>query len=402
MSGGKSMFVPFFFTLRKRGVLVTPTAFLRLQKALSLGLVVSLQDFYIVARTILVKSERDFDTYDQVFAELFSGVETVPLEGLDLDQAARSLLDTWLRTPEDLAKALGLTEKELRRLSAEELEQYLLDRLKNQKAVHYGGSKWIGTGGVSPVGHSGNRPKGMRIGGSSRAHSASKVALERRYRDYSRSAPLTRSQMGEAMKRLRHLKPAGPMDELNVDKTIYETMRNAGEIEIVFDRRLMDRLKVLLLIDNGGWSMDPYVETVQALFHHARSQFKELSIRYFHNTVKDRVWRDPERRHRPESIEELLRHDPETRLIFVGDASMAPEELLDINGSIELEYRQKQASIQRLKMLVATFRHSAWFNPRSSSWWDHSQTISIIRGIIPMFELNLDGLEKGVRYLSSR
>ncbi|MEZ4484775.1 MAG: hypothetical protein R2864_09300 [Syntrophotaleaceae bacterium] len=288
------MFLAFFYTLRQRGVMVTPTAFLRLQKALGLGLVVSLADFSTGARTILVKSERDFDTYDRVFAELFAGAESLPLEGLDLDPAARALLETWLKTPEDLAKALGLTEKELRRLSAEELEQYLLDRLKDQKGVHYGGRKWIGAGGVSPVGHSGNRPGGMRIGGSSRARSASKVALERRYRDYSRSAPLTRSQMGEALQRLRHLKPAGPMDELNLDKTIYQTMRNAGDIEIVYDRRLVDRLKVLLLIDNGGWSMDPHVETVQALFHHARSQFKELSIRYFHNTIRDRVWRDSE------------------------------------------------------------------------------------------------------------
>ncbi|APG26873.1 hypothetical protein A7E78_02875 [Syntrophotalea acetylenivorans] len=396
------MFVPFFYTLRKRGVMVTPTAFLRLQKALSLRLVVSLDDFYIVARSILVKSERDFDTYDQVFAELFAGVETVPLEGLELDEAARQLLKTWVKTPQDLAKALGLTEKELRRLTAEELEQYLLDRLKDQKAVHYGGRKWIGAGGVSPVGHSGNRPGGMRIGGGSRARSASKVALERRYRDYSRTAPLTRSQMGEALQRLRHLKPVGPMDELNLDKTITETMRNAGEIEIVFDRRMVDRLKVLLLIDNGGWSMDPYVETVQALFHHARSQFKELSIRYFHNTIRDRVWCDAERRHKPEPVEDLLRRDPETRLIFVGDASMAPEELLDINGSIEIEFRQKKPSIENLKMLAGAFRHAAWFNPSSSSLWSYGETISIIRDIIPMFELNLDGLEKGVRHLSAR
>ncbi len=396
------MFVNFFYTLRKRGVPVTPTAFLRLQKALSLGLVVSLHDFYIVARAILVKSERDFDTYDQVFAEVFAGVETVPAEGLFLDEMARQLLEDWLNIPEDLAKALGLTEKELRRLSAEELEQYLLDRLQDQKAVHYGGSRWIGTGGVSPVGHSGNRPGGMRIGGMSRALSASKVALERRYRDYSRDAPLTRSQMGEALKRLRHLKPVGPMDSLNVEKTICQTMRNAGEIEIVFDRRLADRLKVLLLIDNGGWSMDPYVETVQALFHHARSQFKDLSIRYFHNTVTDRVWADPQRRSSPETIEELLRRDPETRLIFVGDASMAPEELLAVNGAIELAYRQKKPSIERLKALNAAFHHAAWFNPLSASLWNYGQTISIIRDIVPMFELNLDGLEKGVRYLSGR
>jgi uncharacterized protein with von Willebrand factor type A (vWA) domain len=396
------MFVPFFYTLRERGVAVTPTAFLRLQKALSLGLVTSLDDFYTVARSILVKSERDFDSYDRVFGELFAGAEAEILDGITIDDTVRAMLEQWLKEPAELAKALGIDEEKLRRLSGEELVQYFLERLKDQKGDHHGGRKWIGTGGVSPVGHSGKRPGGMRLGGSSRNRSALKVAMERRYKDYSRTAPLTRSQMGEALKRLRHLVPAGPKDVLSVDKTIYQTMRNAGEIEIVFDRRLADRLKILLLIDNGGWSMDPYVETVQALFHHARSQFKDLSIRYFHNTVNDRVWRDPERRSRPEAVEDLLGRDPETRLIFVGDASMAPEELLAVDGSILLEYRQKQPSIERLKMLAATFRHAAWFNPVSSSLWKHGETIEIIRTVIPMFELNLAGLEKGVRHLTAR
>jgi hypothetical protein len=396
------MFVPFFYTLRDRGVAVTPTAFLRLQKALSLGLVSSLDDFYTVARSILVKSERDFDTYDRVFGELFAGAEAEILEGITIDDTVRAMLEQWLKDPAELAKALGIDEETLRRLSGEELVQYFLDRLKDQKGDHHGGRKWIGTGGVSPVGHSGKRPGGMRLGGSSRNRSAVKVAMERRYKDYSRTAPLTRGQMGEALKRLSYLIPAGPKDVVSVDKTIYHTMRNAGEIEIIFDRRLADRLKILLLIDNGGWSMEPYVDTVQALFHHARSQFKDLSIRYFHNTVSDRVWRDPERRSRPEALEELLGRDPQTRLVFVGDASMAPEELLAIDGSILLEYRQKQPSIERLKLLAATFRHAAWFNPLSSSLWKHGETIGIIRDIIPMFELNLAGLEKGVRHLTAR
>ncbi len=396
------MFVPFFYTLHERGVPVTPTAFLRLQKALSLGLVTSLDDFYTVARSILVKSERDFDVYDRIFSELFAGAEADDLQGITIDDTVRDMLEQWLKEPAELAKALGIDEEQLRRLSSQELVQYFLDRLKDQKGEHHGGRKWIGTGGVSPVGHSGKRPGGMRIGGASRNRSAIKVAMERRYKDYSRTAPLSRSQMGEALKRLRRLVPAGPRDVVSVDKTIYHTMCNAGEIEIIFDRRLADRLKVLLFIDNGGWSMDPYVETVQALFHYARSQFNDLSIRYFHNTITDRIWRDPERRARPEAVEDLLGRDPETRLVFVGDASMAPEELLAIDGSIMPEYRQKQASIERLKMLAGTFRHSAWFNPISFSLWRHSETIDVIGSIIPMFELNLAGLEKGVRHLTAR
>jgi uncharacterized protein with von Willebrand factor type A (vWA) domain len=396
------MFVRFFYNLRESGIPITPTAFLRLQKALCLGLITSLDDFYTVARALLVKSERDFDVYDQVFARFFTGAEIRSPDGITLDDSVRALLDEWLKDPAELAGALGLSEEQLRRLSGEELVRYFLDRLKDQEGSHHGGRKWIGSGGVSPVGHSGYRPGGMRIGGASRSRSAIKVALERRYKDYSRSAPLTRAQMGEALKRLRRLVPAGPKDLVSVDKTIYQTMRNAGEIEIVFDRRLADRLKVLLLIDNGGWSMDPYVETVQTLFHYARSQFKDLSIYYFHNTITDRVWHDPQRRNRPESIEELVRRDPETRLIFVGDASMAPEELLAINGSIAIEYRQKQPSIERLQLLAKTFRHAAWFNPVHVSLWDHGETISLIRRIVPMFELNLAGLEKAVAHLTAR
>ncbi len=396
------MFVPFFYELRDRGVSVTPTAFLRLQKAMSLGLVVSLDDFYTVARSILVKSERDFDAYDRVFGELFAGVEAVSLEGITIDDTVRALLDQWLKEPEEVAKALGIDVEKLKKLNGEELLQYFLDRLNDQKGDHHGGKKWIGTGGVSPVGHSGQRPGGMRIGGTSRNRSAIKVAMERRYKDYSRTAPLTRGQLGEALKRLRHLVPEGPRDVVSVEKTVYHTMRNAGEIEIIFDRRLADRLKILLLIDNGGWSMDPYVETVRTLFHYARSQFKDLSIRYFHNTVADRVWCDPERSSRPEAVEDLAGRDPETRLIFVGDASMAPEELLAVDGSIQVEYRQKLPSIERLKMLAGTFRHAAWLNPMSASLWDHGETISRIRRIIPMFELNLEGLEKAVRHLTAR
>jgi uncharacterized protein with von Willebrand factor type A (vWA) domain len=396
------MFVSFFYELRDNGIAVIPTAFLRLQKALGLGLITSWEDFYSVARSILIKSERDFDAYDQVFVRFFTGVEKKSPEGINLDDAVKAMIDQWLKEPDELAKALGISRDQLLRMTGEELIQYFLERLKDQKGSHHGGRKWIGTGGVSPVGHSGNRPGGMRVGGVSRNRSAIKTALERRYKDYTLTAPLTRSQVGEALKRLRLMVPSGPKDVVNVGKTIDRTMENAGEIDIVFDRRLTDKLKILLMIDNGGWSMEPYVETVQTLFHYAQAQFRELSIRYFHNTVNDRVWIDPQRRNRPETVETLMRRDPETRLIFVGDASMAPEELLAINGSIAIEYRQEQPSIERLKQLAKTFRHAAWLNPLSISFWDGSETVSRIRQIFPMFPLNLAGLEKAVLHLKAR
>lgn len=396
------MFIEFFYTLRERGIPVSPTSFLRLQKALKLGMVRSVEDFYTAARAILVKSERYFDTYDQVFAHFFKGVTLSEPDEIELTEMARAMLEEWLRNPAEMAQALGIEEKDLKSMTPEELIRYFFDRLREQTEAHHGGNRWIGTGGTSPVGHSGHHPGGMRVGGRSRNKSAIKVAMERRYRDYSQEGPLTEFQMGEALKRLRRMIPTGPRDVVNVDKTIRETMRNAGEIEIVFDRRLADRLKVILMIDNGGWSMDPYVAVVQTLFNYARSQFKDLKIYYFHNTVYSRIWKDPQRRHQPEPIDEFVRRDPETRLILVGDASMAPYELMHVNGSIYLEQRENNASLDRLKFLSRTFRHAVWLNPQTEEEWDHTWTVGIIRQVFPMFELTLDGLEKAVQHLMAK
>jgi len=393
------LFVDFFYKLRDKGIPATPTSFLRLQKALSLGLVNSLEDFYTSARAILVKSERYFDLYDQVFAYYFRGADLPDNEGIDLSEAAKMLLEEWLRDPQGVARALGVEEEELAQLTPQQLIEYFLKRLKEQTEAHHGGNKWIGTGGTSPVGHSGQHPGGMRVGGRSQGQSAVKVALDRRYRDYSQEGPLTHSQMGEALKRLRHMIPAGSKDQVNVEKTIYETMRNAGEIEIIFDRHLKDRLKVILMIDNGGWSMEPFVEVVQVLFNYARDQFKDLKTYFFHNTIYDYVWADPPRRRQPQRVEEFSRFDPETRLIIVGDASMAPYELHAVDGSIHIEERSTQSSVDRLHSLAKNFRHAAWLNPRFTHEWTYVRTIHTIRQIFSMFELTLDGLDKTVRHL---
>jgi uncharacterized protein with von Willebrand factor type A (vWA) domain len=232
--------------------------------------------------------------------------------------------------------------------------------------------------------------------------SAVKVAMERRYRDYSIEGPLTQAQIGEALKRLRRMVPVGPKDNVNVEETIRATTRNAGEIEIIFDRSLRDRLKVILMIDNGGWSMDPYVDLVQTLFDYARSQFKDLKTFFFHNTVYDFVWEDPPRRYKPRRVEHFSTWDPETRLIIVGDASMAPYELMVTDGSIHIEERSGLPSIDRLNLLAQLFRHTAWLNPTPVRLWPMTRTIGLIANIFPMFELTLDGLEKAVTHLMSR
>jgi uncharacterized protein len=393
------MFVSFFYLLRRVGVPVSPTSFLRLQKAMSLGLIHSLDDFYTTARSVLVKSERYFDLYDQVFAHHFQGAELKEPDEFELNDMARAMLEEWLKDPKGLAEALGMDEETLSKLSPEELIQYFLDRLKDQTGEHHGGKKWIGTGGTSPVGHSGHHPGGMRVGGVSRNKSAVKVAMDRRYRDYSQEGPLTQAQIGEALKRLRNMAPAGPKDQINIDETITRTMKNAGEIEIIFDRSLRDRLKVILAIDNGGWSMDPYVEMVQTLFNYSRAQFKDLKTFFFHNTIYDNLWSDTARYKKPIRVDELVRFDPETRFIVVGDASMAPYELMATDGSIHLEERTSKPSIERLRLISETFRKVAWLNPKMEQEWGYTRTINIIREIFPMFELTLDGLEKAVTHL---
>ena len=396
------MFVDFFFLLKKAGIPVSPTSFLRLQKALSMGLINSTDDFYTGARAILVKSEKYFDLYDQVFAHRFQGAELKEPDEAELSAAVRSLLEEWLKNPRELAEVLGMGEEDLTKLTPEELIQYFLDRLKEQTEAHHGGHKWIGTGGTSPVGHSGYHPGGMRVAGISRNRSAVKVAMDRRYRDYSQEGPLTQSQMAEALKRLRNMVPFGPRDRVNVDKTIYETMKNCGEIEIVFDRSLKDRLKIMLAIDNGGWSMDPYIDLVQTLFYYARAQFKDLKTFFFHNTIYDYLWEDPPRRTKPVPVDELIRLDPETRFIIVGDASMAPYELMATDGSIHIEERSGKPSYERLRFIAKTFPHSVWINPKLAEEWPYTRTIQHIRETLPMFELTLDGLEKAVSFMMKK
>jgi uncharacterized protein len=396
------MFIDFFYHLKDHGIPVSPTAFLTLHKALSIGLVKSLDEFYTASRAILVKSERYFDLFDQIFVFYFEGVELPDKEGFELDEMAQALLAEWLQNPKTLANAMGIDEKKLNKMSPEELIEYFKERLKEQKGQHHGGKKWIGTGGTSPVGHSGYHPGGMRVGGVSRNKSAVKVAGERRYKDYSLTGPLTQGMIGEALKRLRNMRPAGPKDQINIDKTIYQTMRNGGEIEILFDRSLKDRLKVILAIDNGGWSMEPYVAVLQTLFDYSRAQFKELKTYFFHNTIYETLWKDARRYKSPYAINEFAKIDPDTRLVIVGDASMSPYELMARDGSIYISDRSGRPSMECLKFVRKTLPHTVWLNPVPQSHWNYTQTITAIRQIFPMFELSIDGLEKAVTHLMKK
>jgi len=401
------MFEGFFYRLREYGIPASPPSFLRLQKALALGIISSLDDFYVVARSIMIKSERQFDTYDKIFANYFSGKELDDelLKALTADM--QRLLQEWLNDPANLAGLSPEEQAKIKAMTPEELERYFLERLREQTERHDGGNRWIGTRGTSPVGHSGHHPGGMRVGGTSMNRSAIQVAMERRYIDYSTEAKLSAHNLGEALRSLKHLAPAGPKDKLNVEKSIYETVRNAGEIELVFDRSLRDKLSVFLFIDNGGWSMTPYVRLTRALFGHAENAFKRLRTFFFHNCIYEVVYEDPRRYTKPVRLIDLLKEKQDTRVIIVGDAAMAPYELLHPRGALAITHRmaQHRSGIDLLGALRERFPHSVWVNPIERREWDYTYgayTISLVRELYPMVDLTLGGIEKAALILKGK
>ena len=393
------MFFAFFLKLRDYGIPVSLKSFMNLQKALNLGLITNVYQLYVTARSLLVKSERYFDLYDKLFLACFEGADEPIPDGIFISDEMNALLEKWLDNPAEAAKELELNELELRKMNPDELLEYFRERLSDQSERHDFGTKWIGTAGTSPTGHSGYHPSGMRVGGASSRQQALKVADERRYRDYSADGPITESTMMEALKYLRNMVPHGPRDRVDIDATIVNTMKNAGEIEIIFRQSLKDRLKVALAIDNGGISMDPYVGIVKKLFDHANSFFKDIKVYYFHNTIYDSLWTDPERRRNRVSINDFIKQDPETRLIIVGDASMSPYELLYRGGIISIEKRNEAPGLFYLKQLQKSFKHTAWLNPVPDYLWEYTNSIGIINEIFPMFDISLAGLEKAVSHL---
>lgn len=401
------MFTDFFFLLRAYGVPVTVTEWLALMRGLALGLVpTGLDQFYTVARSILVKSEAYFDQYDQAFAHMFRGIET-PVEIED------EVWD-WLADPLTMP---GLSDEERRLLAAaledldlEALRRMFEERLKEQTEAHHGGSYWVGTGGASAFGHSGFHPGGIRVGGESRGRSAVKVAGERRYRGYRTDQEVGVRQFELALRRLRQLssRNEGVPDELDLDETIEETAGNAGRLSLVWRKSRKNAVKVLLLMDIGG-SMHPYIRLCSQLFSAVdrSTHFKALRTYYFHNCVYDWLYTST-RMTSSEAVStrRVLQELPsDYKLILVGDAAMAPSELMARDGIIWWGYGNDEPGIEWLKRLRRHFDHSVWLNTIPEADWDHaygSVTIRKVREVFPMFELTVDGLTAATRKLMVR
>jgi uncharacterized protein with von Willebrand factor type A (vWA) domain len=394
------MFVNLFYTLRKYGVPVSTTELLDLNAALASGVVFAdREDLYELIRLCMVKDERHYDKFDRAMKAYFDGIDSLDTDSL-LNQLHK-LPKEWLDL-ELLEKNLSAEERaELEKAgSLEELMKMLEERLREQHKKHQGGNKMIGTGGTSPFGAFGDHPEGVRIGGPSRKKSAVKVWEKRQFQNLDDNQLLGTRQMQIALRRLRRFARQGAAEELDINKTIDSTARQGMlDIQLVPERR--NRVKVLMLFDIGG-SMDPYVEQCEKLFSAAKSEFKTLEFFYFHNCLYDYVWKDNLRRSssRMETWDLLHTYGKDYRVIFVGDASMAPYELFSEGGSVE--YMNDEAGAVWLQRVRQHFSKTAWLNPEDDRYWNYTQSIAGIKEIFEehMFPMSLKGVEDMTRYLA--
>jgi uncharacterized protein with von Willebrand factor type A (vWA) domain len=393
------MLIDFFYTLRSAKLPVSVKEYLTLLEALQANVVgpnsdaSSMDDFYHLSRMILVKDEKHFDKFDKAFGAYFKGVEMltdftadVPLEWL------KKTLENEL-TPEQKAA--------IEKMGWDELMETLKKRLEEQKERHQGGNKWIGTGGTSPFGNSGYNPQGIRIGGKGANKSAIKVWEQRAYQDYDDAVELGTRNIKVALRRLRRFAREGAEDEFDLDNTIRSTAANAGYLDIKMRPERHNHVKLLLLMDVGG-TMDEHVARVEELFSAVKGEFKHLEFFYFHNCVYDFLWKNNRRRfaEKFDTWDVIRKYNKDHKLIFVGDATMSPYEILQPGGSVE--YNNEEAGAEWLQRLTHAYPKFAWINPEPLGVWQYRQSISIIQQMVSnrMFPLTLKGLEDAMRMLS--
>ncbi|MFC1933639.1 VWA domain-containing protein [Chloroflexota bacterium] len=385
------MFTNFFYTLRRRKVPVTVTEWMTLMEALAKGYITNLDEFYFLARAILIKSESYYDHYDVAFQEYFKGIEGAP----ELEDK----ITEWLKDPLNKMRFLEEGQGSFDEMEFDELLKELEKRLKEQTEQHDGGGHWVGRGGTSPFGHSGYHPAGIRIGGESGGRHAIQIAQERRFRNYRNDLTLDVRQMKIALKGVRQLVRTGLEDELDLDETINATAKNVGDIELVWRRSRKNAVKVLLLMDVGG-SMEPFALMCSRLFSaaHSSSHFNDFQYYYFHNCIYDNLYRDIERKEAISTAHLLQTMEPDCKLILVGDARMGPWELTERYGAIDYYERNEQPGILWLKRIAEHFTHRVWLNPDELRFWMHP-TVRVIGKLFPMFPLTIDGLGQAVKRL---
>ena len=390
------MLLPFFYMLREGGMKTSITELLTLLEAMQKGLAgQSVDDFYFLARTTLVKDESELDRFDRIFGAYFKGVED------SLADLFQEIPEEWLRRQAELM----LTEEERAQIEAmggfEELMRALQERLDEQEGRHEGGNKWIGTAGTSPFGAYGYNPEGVRIGQEgSRNRSAVKVWDKREYRNLDDSVELGTRNIKVALRRLRKFAREGAADQLDLDDTIDKTARNAGLLDIRMVPERHNAIKVLLCLDIGG-SMDDHVRVCEEMFSAARSEFKHLEYFYFHNFIYESLWKDNRRRHaeRIPTLDITHKYGADYKLVFVGDATMSPYEIVYAGGSVE-HWNEEPGAVW-IKRLLNTYPKAIWLNPEPRNRWDYTPSVKLTREIMGdrMFPLTIAGLDAGIKAL---
>lgn len=353
----------------------------------------SLTNFYHIGRSILVKNEVYFDKYDMAFLDVFKDIETT-------DEMLEKILDGLKKV-----KELNLTEEEKKQIDELDLDEVLKNFEKQLNEEHYkehvGGNKAIGTGGRSTQGAWGYNPAGIRIGqGESRHKRAIQIAEKRSFKNYSSDMTLDTRQMKVALSHLRALLPVGQGENLDLEKTIDATCKNAGEIEFIWQEKEKKAAKVMLIMDVGG-SMTPYAMLAERLFSAASSQISKFKHYYFHNCFYQDLWLDMERNQSISTMDMMRAEDDDYKVIIVGDAEMAPSELTWANGAIDYWYYNEIPGIVWMKRLKEKFKDVIWLNPLPQRSWNYVHTIRMVKDIFPMFELSLDGIDDGVKFLMS-
>lgn len=388
------MFLPFLYELRARGVPVGTTEAVALARALGMGLhESSLDGFYNVSRALLIHREGHLDDFDQAFLKVFRGIE------VEAKKLRDELLD-WLREAKDKTELTDEERALLEALDPEELERMFQERLQEQDERHDGGNRWIGTAGTSPFGNSGKAARqGFRVGGKGGMRSAIKTADARLYKGYRQDLTLDVRQMQLALRKLRSFARLGGEEELDLDGTIAETARNAGELEVVVRPPRRPNTRVILMMDVGG-SMDPFAHLCSRLFSATKksTHFKELRTYYFHNCIYGHVY-ETEKFTDPIRIDDLLHEcGGHYKVIMVGDALMAPYELFSPGGSISMSGTERVEGIVWLMRIQRHFRRSVWLNPEPQRFWG-GNTIEQIGKVFDMYPLTLDGLGNAMTHL---
>jgi len=397
-----ALFVDFLYLLREYGVPASMKDLLDLNVGLEKGLVDTVDDLFIFMRLSFVRRVENIDAFERAFALYFYDIDIPPVAEGDLSLLRTKAFRDWLN------KAIEDGELPARAkwdMTPEELMKKFWDRLKEQTKEHHGGKKWIGTKGNSPFGHSGNAENGVRVGGGAGSGTALKVIGDRRYISYSDKTVLRSDNLRTALDAMKHLKHVGADSDLDLPETIRKTCKNGGEIELVFERELRDKMKLVLMIDNGGYSMTPYVEITRLLFSKIHDRFEEIDTYYFHNAIYDRVWID-QRRIRGYDTEKLMQRRADTRFVILGDATMAPEELMSPFGSITgFDLNDARPSIYWMSKIAKRFKHSCWLNPISRDRWGGNYgafTLKRIKEVFHMEDLTLGGIKGMVEFLSDR